>query len=97
METNDCRLRKTNSAIFYNLNNTKNNNNKSIFHIFITGKGGFGKTFLIKVITQYVILKHRICFGHTTVCIVAPTEMAALNIHGKTVHSAIKLPVQDLF
>lgn len=32
--------------------------------------------------------------GHFPVCTVAPPGVAAFNIHGKTIHSALRLPVQ---
>jgi len=46
-------------------------------HIFITGRGGTGKTFFLKRILPFL----------GSVSIVAPTGIAALNAGGSTIHS----------
>ncbi len=53
-------------------------------HVFVTGKAGTGKSMLLKYFAQ-----------HTNKCIVkvAPTGIAALNIHGQTIHSLFRLPI----
>ncbi len=55
----------------------------STANLFLTGKAGTGKSTLIR---------H---FRHTTkkkVVVLAPTGLAALNIHGQTIHSFFRLP-----
>ncbi|XP_035665599.1 uncharacterized protein LOC118408848, partial [Branchiostoma floridae] len=59
--------------------------------LFVTGGAGCGKSFLIKVINEYLI---RISNHPTTpVVLTAPTGVASYNIGGSTVHSALSLPV----
>lgn len=56
---------------FYGMENSKNN-------LFISGKAGTGKSFLLKVFSASTKKKH---------LIVAPTGIAALNVNGTTIHS----------
>ena len=62
---------------------------ESVKKLFITGEGGTGKSEIIKLLvsklssTQYILL--------------APTQSAALNINGKTIHSFFKIkPIINL-
>lgn len=52
-------------------------------NLFITGKAGTGKTTLIQYFRQHTKKK---------VVVLAPTGIAALNIHGQTIHSFFKFP-----
>ncbi len=66
------------------------------FHYFITGPGGCGKSYLIKVLQNYLTLKTSRVLGVANVLLGAPTGTASRNIHGRTLHSLFALPV-DLF
>jgi len=69
-------------------------NNLNPIHIFISGSGGVGKSYLTKLIVEWL----RICtpqiLGSDPVVVCAPTGTAARNIRGKTIHSELCLPVQ---
>lgn len=67
---------------------------KEKFHIFVTGGAGVGKSYLIEVLIQYFRLCTASFSGHNPVLVLAPTGVAAHNIKGQTIHSALKLPVQ---
>ncbi len=56
-------------------------------NIFLTGKGGSGKSFLTRHIIEW-------CQGNgKSVMVCAPTGVAAQNIQGSTIHRAFKAPV----
>ena len=65
-------------------------------HIFINGKGGCGKSHLLK--TLFISLTKTLSY-HTEesskqkVLLLAQTGVAAININGTTIHSALKIPV----
>lgn len=56
-------------------------------HLFITGKAGTGKTFLLKQVRENISKQY---------AVVAPTGVAALNAGGITIHSFFQLPPMDL-
>ena len=65
-------------------------------HIFLTGNAGCGKSFLMKVIHQ--ALTKTLFYGNssvdkTKVLLMAPTGVAAINIDGTTIHTALNIPV----
>ena len=60
------------SAAFDLMNDTNNN-------LFITGKAGTGKSYLLK----YFVTK-----SYKKILVLAPTGIAALNVNGVTIHSA---------
>ena len=66
------------------------------FYIFLTGKAGCGKSHLIKTIYHSVTktLSYR---GNEPdkprVMLLAPTGIAAINIGGNTIHSALHIPI----
>lgn len=60
------------SAAFELMNDTNNN-------LFITGKAGTGKSYLLK----YFVAK-----SYKKILVLAPTGIAALNVNGVTIHSA---------
>jgi hypothetical protein len=62
--------------IFETLENTQNN-------VFITGKAGTGKSFLLQYFKENSSKKLVVC---------APTGVAALNVGGQTIHSLFKIP-----
>ena len=70
---------------------------KDVMHIFITGPGGVGKSFLIKVLVEYMTLFTASVSGCIPIAVLAPTGVAAFNIKGKTIHSALHLPVQHAY
>ena len=63
--------------------------NAEALHMFISGCGGTGKSYLIKTIKAWVCTatdKH--------VAVIAPTGIAAFNINGLTIHQLLQLPVE---
>jgi energy-coupling factor transporter ATP-binding protein EcfA2 len=69
----------------------KTNIFKHKFHIFICGPGGTGKSYLIKIIKEYI---HRLSKSTNATVTTAPTGVAAFNIQGVTIHRALNLPIQ---
>ena len=67
---------------------------KSQLQIFITGGAGVGKSYLIKTLVEYINTMHAIYSGVNPVVVLAPTGIAACNINGYTIHTALKIPVQ---
>ena len=65
-------------------------------HMFISGVGGTGKSFLIETIRSQVneIWKVNVNNGETACGVAAPTSLAAYNIGGVTVHRLFQLPVE---
>ena len=68
------------------------------FNIFLSGGGGVGKSFLIKLLTEYLrrTLRYpeQLLDKQPSVCVTASTGKAATNINGTTVHSAFQLPIR---
>lgn len=65
------------------------------FHLFLSGSGGCGKSHLIRTI--YHALTKLFMYHHSDptkskVLILAPTGVAAINIGGTTLHSALHIP-----
>ena len=61
-------------------------------HIFLTGKGGTGKSHLVKVVfhtVSKVLLRKGSDPEKKRVLLLAPTGVAAVNIGGTTIHSAL--------
>lgn len=60
---------------------------------FVTGGAGVGKSFLIKLLCEFL---QRAYTGrqNSPIVLTAPTGVAAFNIAGNTLHSALKLPVE---
>ena len=64
-------------------------------HIFISGVGGTGKSFLIETIRSLVKEIWKDNVGDDTTCAVAtPTGLAAYNVGGVTVHRLFQLPIE---
>ena len=66
------------------------------FHIFLTGNAGCGKSFLMKVL--YQSLTKTLSYGNMSVdkpkvLLMAPTGVAAINIDGTTIHTALNIPL----
>ncbi|MCG8079346.1 MAG: AAA family ATPase, partial [Candidatus Thiodiazotropha taylori] len=62
-------------------------------HLFITGGAGTGKSFLLRLIREYLLRKSTSLLPN--VLVAAPTGVAAYNINGLTLHSLLQLPTQD--
>ena len=63
-------------------------------HMFLTGVGGTGKSFLIEAIRSMVA---EIWHGKTdglTCAVTAPTSLAAFNVSGVTIHRLLQLPIE---
>ena len=74
-----------------------NEDQKKVFYsfkegtnIFLCGKGGSGKSFLTRYITDFCKKSDK------SVLICAPTGIAALNIGGSTIHRVFKVPARIL-
>ena len=64
-------------------------------HIFVSGVGGTGKSFLIETIRSLVKEIWKDHIGDDTTCAVAaPTGLAAYNVGGVTVHRLFQLPIE---
>ena len=58
-------------------------------NVFLSGEAGTGKSFVLNS-----FLKQLPCQGETLVC--APTGIAAINIHGATMHRTFSIPIRPL-
>jgi ATP-dependent exoDNAse (exonuclease V) alpha subunit len=54
--------------------------------IFVTGRAGTGKSTLIRFLTEQI----------EDCAVVAPTAMAAINVHGSTIHSFFSIPSRTM-
>ena len=64
-------------------------------HMFVSGVGGTGKSFLIESIRSQVKEVWKDSVGDDTTCAVAaPTGLAAYNVGGVTVHRLFQLPIE---
>jgi len=64
---------------------------QSPFHLFISGQGGTGKSYIISVIKEYI---QRTSGTYKATMTTDPTGVAAFNIQGVTLHRALCLPVE---
>ena len=75
----------------------KNNQEINPYRIFLSGPGGVGKSHIIKIILsdmkKLLRLSNRIKPTDVTVLVTAPTGVAAFNVDGMTIHSALLLKV----
>ncbi|CAG8720815.1 17502_t:CDS:1 [Cetraspora pellucida] len=74
---------------------TVDHNNVEPLRIIIMGTAGTGKSYLIKAV---VVRLNELAKDHgvekkSPVLLLAPTGVAAYNIHGTTIHSALSIPV----
>ena len=75
----------------FNYINGKLTNQSEPFCLFVSGPGGTGKSYLIKVLKELI---HRHCQNINSTITTAPTGVAAYNIQGITLHLALSLPVE---
>ena len=73
----------------------KNARAQKQIHVFCTGPGGTGKSFLIRCITQHLCLKYARQHGVRPVVLAGPTGICSKNINGVTLHSLLKLPIDS--
>ena len=67
-------------------------------HIFLTGNAGCGKSFLMKVLYQSLtkILSYgNVSLDKSKALLMAPTGVAAINIDGATIHTALNIPISQ--
>lgn len=62
-------------------------------HLFVTGGAGVGKSFLIEALHELIIRGH-MGVARKPVKLTAPTGVAAFNIMGTTLHTALSIPVE---
>ena len=76
----------------------KNNQEINPYRIFLSGPGGVGKSHIIKIIQsdmkKLLRLSNRIKPTDVSVLVTAPTGVAAFNVDGMTIHSALLLKVR---
>ena len=63
-------------------------------HMFVSGVGGTGKSFLIKTIHALVNSMWEKETKSTVCAVTAPTGLAAFNISGVTIHRLLQLPIE---
>ena len=63
--------------------------------LFVSGGAGVGKTFLLKLLADYLSQTTALKYGENPILLTAPTGTAARNIHGQTLHSALCLPIEN--
>ena len=79
----------------YECSNCKCRDIKAL-HMFVSGVGGTGKSFLIETIRSLVKEIWKDYASDDTTCTVAaPTGLAAYNVGGVTVHRLFQLPIED--
>ncbi|CAH2097415.1 unnamed protein product [Euphydryas editha] len=64
-------------------------NNADVLRCFVSGTGGTGKSFLIKILKVWVKT-----YLNKKVAVSAPTGIAAFNVNGLTIHRLLQLPVE---
>ena len=76
-------------------NSTKNGKTVTPYHLFVSGPGGVGKSHIIKIIKSDTIKLLRLSGifepDDVMVILTAPTAVAAFNVGGMTLHSALLL------
>ena len=90
--TND--QKKVMNFIKAHFQSIQSKDNLDPIHIFITGGGGVGKSFLIRIMIEWLRRCTVNIVGIDPVVVCAPTGTAAKNINGRTLHSTLRLPVQ---
>ncbi|XP_071944760.1 uncharacterized protein [Antedon mediterranea] len=90
--------------VFYEIRqwylNKVNGKQPEPFHVFITGGAGVGKSHLVKCIYNEgtrILGKMMQNPDDVSILKVAPTGIAAYNINGKTIHSALSIPINVSF
>ena len=63
-------------------------------HMFVSGVGGTGKSFLIKTIRALVASLWDTVTGSTLCAVTAPTGLAAFNVGRVTIHRLLQLPIK---
>lgn len=82
------KLNKDQKSVFDMVTETMSNESE-ILRCFISGTGGTGKSFIIKILKVWV-QKHL----NKKVAVAAPTGIAAFNVNGLTIHRLLQLPVE---
>lgn len=89
-QTKQAMLTETQQKVFDLI---ENHNNTTPMHLFIKGGAGTGKSFLLRMVREHLLLKNN--GEYPNVVIAAPTGVAAYNINGYTIHTLLQLPTQD--
>ena len=63
-------------------------------HMFVSGVGGTGKSFLIKTVCALVTKMWEDETQSTLCAVTAPTGLAAYNVGGVTIHRLLQLPIE---
>lgn len=63
--------------------------------LHLDGSAGTGKSYLIDMVSSYLFQAAQQCGRQDPVLRAAPTGVAAFNIHGRTLHSLLRLPVKS--
>ena len=62
--------------------------------MIIQGRVGIGKSYLIGTIKN--ALSCQAIIGHSPLLPLAPTTVAAFNIHATTIHAGLRIPIRDM-
>ena len=68
-------------------------------HIFLTVNAGCGKLFLMKVLYQSlkkILSYENVLLDKPKVLLLTPTSVAAIDINGTTMHTALNIPISQL-
>jgi len=76
------------------LHHPTQNEHSDPLRMIIQGTAGTGKSFLIESISHAPSTST--ATGESPLLLLAPTGIAAFNIHAKTIHSALKIPIKDM-
>ena len=71
-----------------------NCNDKKPLLMYISGYGGTGKSYLIKVIKGFLDIQRKSHNGNCDYVVAAPTGLAAAGIGGQTIHSVFNIGIQ---
>ena len=70
------------------------NNQTEPLYMLLQGTAGTGKSYLINCIRMS--LQNTSPHGLTPILVLAPTGIAAFNIHATTIHVALKIPIREM-
>lgn len=84
----------SNNCYALHFNHYKNKDNSQQLCMLISGGAEVGKSYLTRLIIDWLNCCCSIVYGKSPVMVCASTGTAARNILGITIHSALYLPVQ---
>jgi len=82
-------FKKVKGTIQAQINVITDDSSAATVHLFVSGCGGTGKSFIINTIREWVLSA-----TDRGVAVVAPTGIVAVNINGMTIHRTLMLLVE---